>query len=82
MTHHTDLPMARWRKTTIEAVEAEHPSFENWPEWKILKAKMRPSDELIDFRTTRETWRALHGREGLSLSRNGKIIYSVLTKLN
>lgn len=82
-----------WRKTTVAEAEAMHPGNPDRPgrekpfggvvrEWEALKAAMQPGDELYLFHSSPETWRALAGRRGFALVRNGKVVREVVTLLN
>jgi hypothetical protein len=83
--------MSLWKKTTVVEAEA-HPtrlrSGELKPfgyvndQWEALKAKLRPGDELYRFNSSRESWGRLAGRAGIALVRQGKIIATVITKMN
>lgn len=82
------------RKLTVEQAEAEHMvedeqlgqtpvpfGFCN-KAWRDLLAKMQPQDELWEFSSSDHSWQHLAGRGGISLVRRGKIIASLVTKMN
>lgn len=79
---------------SVEEVEAEHMvtdsrlgdapvpfGFSN-NEWRELLAMMQDGDELWTFSTSNESWDNMAGRAGVSLVREGKIIDSIVTKMN
>ena len=79
---------------SIEEVEIEHmvtdsrlgskpvPFGFNNNEWRELLAMMQKNDELWTFSTSDESWDNMAGRAGVSLVRNGEIVYSIVTKMN
>jgi len=79
---------------SVEEVEAEHMvtdsrlgdrpvpfGFSN-SEWRELLAIMQDGDELWTFSTSNESWDNMAGRAGVSLVRGGKIIDSIVTRMN
>jgi len=82
-----------WTRTTVEDAEAQYPGNPKRPgaekpfgfisdQWEALKAAMQPGDELYAYRSSPETWRALAGRSGYALVRDGKVVREVVTMLN
>lgn len=85
-------------KISVDAAEAAHPGIsderaERFPdlakpfgaknrEWELLKAAMKPTDEIWTFATPADYWRNLAGRAGLALVRDGNAIKVVVTLLN
>jgi len=74
-------------KLTVEEVEKQqkrdvnefklprHPKMPKGPsQWKALKARMQPGDELWSYRSPDASWVQLAGREGYALVRNGEVI--------
>jgi hypothetical protein len=51
-------------------------------EWRELLTKMQDGDELWTFSTSDESWDNLAGRAGVSLVRDGKTVYSIVTEMN
>lgn len=51
-------------------------------EWEVMKASMQPSDELWTFASSPASWRALAGRAGIALVRDGKIVAMIITMRN
>lgn len=51
-------------------------------EWEALKASMQPGDELWTFASSLASWRALAGRAGVALVRDGKIVATIITMKN
>lgn len=51
-------------------------------EWEVLKASMQPSDELWTFASSSASWRALAGRAGVALVRDGNIVATIITMKN
>jgi len=47
-----------------------------------LKNTMQPGDEFWTFASSPASWRALAGRAGLALVRDGKIVATIVTMLN
>jgi hypothetical protein len=50
--------------------------------WLKMKQQIRQGDELWGFATPPKTWEHLHGRGGIALVRDGKIINSVVTLMS
>ena len=82
------------KKLTIEEVEMANTvqdrrlgpvpipfGFQN-AQWKALLAQMMEGDELWEFSTSPESWRALAGSAGIALVRDGQVIVSILTKMS
>lgn len=79
------------RQLSVEQVEAENVTFHDGqeipfehenPKWHALLAQMQEDDELWLTSSSDEQWDALMGFEGILLVRNGKVIGSLVTKLN
>jgi hypothetical protein len=51
-------------------------------EWDLLKAQVREGDEIWSYCSPEATWKAMCGRQGIWLIRNGKIIYDIVTLMN
>jgi hypothetical protein len=84
-----------WRKTTVEQAEAAYmfpgdrrlgsrlvPFGPSHDEWKALLAQMVDGDELWEFWSPEMSWKALAGRAGFALVRNGKIIDWIYTLIS
>jgi len=75
-------------RLTVEQAEAEHtpphlkPFGHQNAKWEALKSRMRPGDELWTYQSPPDSWKALHGRRGIALVRNGSVIDSILTAMN
>ena len=75
-------------RITVEQAEAEHtpPGLKPFglqnAKWEALKSRMRPGDELWTYQSPPDSWKAMHGRMGIALVRNGKVIDSILTAMN
>ena len=50
--------------------------------WRALMLRMREGDELRHFRSPPKSWQDMHGRAGIALVRNGKVIDHIVTELN
>lgn len=50
--------------------------------WRALKELMGPADELWEFSSSEESWKALSGKAGIALVRNGTVIASFVTVTN
>ncbi len=82
------------QKTTIEKAEQKHlvsdPRLGPKPvpfgfindDWEKFKAGMRPGDELWEFESPPPSWADLAGRAGLCIVREGRIIATILTRMN
>jgi hypothetical protein len=46
--------------------------------WLVVKAAMKPGDELWYYKSPPSTWAGLYGREGYLLSRNCRVIADYL----
>jgi len=42
--------------------------------WKDFKRQIKPGDSLVFFRSDRQSWNGLYGREGYALVRRGKVV--------
>ena len=51
-------------------------------DWLILKRDLQIDDCLIYFKTSKESWKRLSGREGYLLLREGKILYTLITRVS
>lgn len=83
-----------WNKISVEQAEADHMVFdkrlgnEGIPfgfqndRWKKLLAQMIDSDEIWEFTTPEESWRAHWGRAGTALVRDGIVIMTILSRLS
>jgi hypothetical protein len=78
-------------RTTVEEAEARHtvaidgsptPFGYNASAWARLKNRMRPGDEIWNFVSPAESWRALAGRMGVALVRKGVVIDHIVTLMN
>jgi len=52
------------------------------PEWEALKAKLKRGDKLYFYKTDRQSWRELRGREGYVAIRGNEVIGDFLTIMN
>jgi hypothetical protein len=50
--------------------------------WESLTADIQPRDEVWSFSSPPESWRALSGRAGFALVRNGEPVRIMVTMLN
>jgi len=50
--------------------------------WKELLSWIKEGDELWEFSSPQETWECMAGREGIVLIRKGKMIGSIITRMN
>jgi hypothetical protein len=55
--------------------------FEN-PKWDALKREMRDGDELRLFESPPDSWRALAGRAGIALVRDGQVVAYIISIMN
>lgn len=55
--------------------------FDN-DKWRKLLNQMQDGDELWEFVSSRESWKALAGRAGIALVRNGEVVTSIVTMMN
>jgi len=51
-------------------------------EWKYLKEQILPGDKLFFYRSNKDLWQQLAGRQGYILEREGHMIASVITLMN
>ena len=81
------------RTITIEQAEADNPGVASVPalarpfggvhaQWEALKASTRPGDELVAFESPAASWRALSGRCGVALVRDGVTVAEVVTTIS
>lgn len=52
------------------------------PGWREIKAKFRRGDEIYFYKTDRQSWAELRGREGYVAIRGIKIVDFALTRMN
>ena len=86
------------KKITIEEAEADNPGisddrvsrfpqaarpfgFQN-REWEVLKAEIKPSDELWTFISPTDSWQQFTGLMGVALLRKSKVIGVIVTLMN
>jgi hypothetical protein len=82
------------RRTTVEEAESKHlvkdgrlgPNpvpfgFMN-KQWVQFKSGLREGDELREFSSSADSWRHLAGRAGICIVRKGRIVDSIVTRLN
>ena len=69
----------RSKTVSVDQVDAQ---LGEWIQWKRLRAKLKPGDELWKFRTAGPTWEKMMGWEGYALFRNDKLVGSVTTREN
>lgn len=50
--------------------------------WKKLLSCIQVGDELWEFCSPKKTWEYMAGREGIVLIRKGKMIASIVTRMN
>jgi hypothetical protein len=50
--------------------------------WKLLKASLQPGDALWTYCSSWESFKALAGRCGIALVRNGKVVNALVTMMN
>ncbi|MDQ7780518.1 MAG: hypothetical protein RDV41_12555 [Planctomycetota bacterium] len=55
--------------------------FQN-QKWLELKQRMQEGDELWEYCSPPETWKAFCGRAGVCVVRNGEVIDSISTMMN
>jgi hypothetical protein len=82
------------RRTTVEEAESKHlvtdarlgpkpvPFGYMNGKWIQFKGQLREGDELWEFSSSADSWRHLAGRAGICIVRQGRIIDSILTRLN
>lgn len=51
-------------------------------EWKALLARMVQGDQLWEFRSPDYTWPAFHGRAGIAVVREGKVVAALVTRVS
>jgi uncharacterized protein (DUF427 family) len=51
-------------------------------EWELLKSQAQEGDEIWSYCSPEATWKAMCGRQGIWLIRNGKIVYDIVTLMN
>ncbi|GJD52963.1 hypothetical protein OPKNFCMD_5731 [Methylobacterium crusticola] len=73
---------ARRRRLTIEEAEAELGAPAGNERWRDMRAAMRPGDALWAFCSPMAEWRALAGRKGVALVRDGRTVMEIITMLN
>ncbi len=76
-----DLRPAERRSPERLAAQLKPFGYSN-SKWESLKAAMQPGDELWTFASSPASWRALAGRAGVALVRDGKIVATVVTMVN
>jgi hypothetical protein len=74
-------------RISFEQAEAENtidgvPFGAQASEWKAFKLRAQPGDEVWRFSSPPESWRALAGRAGVALVRNGEIVEKFVTLMN
>ena len=69
-------------RLTIEEAEATIGACAEGISWQKLKTAMQPGDELWSFHSPSSTWKALCGRAGVVLVRDGEIQMEIVTMLN
>jgi hypothetical protein len=82
------------KRTTVEEAEGKHLvtdarlgpkpvpfGFMN-EKWVQFKGQLQEGDELWEFSSSAESWRHLAGRAGICIVRKGRIIDSIVTRLN
>jgi hypothetical protein len=50
--------------------------------WTAFLKRIKPGDELWEFCSPPETWHNRRGREGVAMVRRGKVVRSVITRMN
>jgi hypothetical protein len=75
------------REVSVEQIETEHmvrgvPFGAMNDAWQQLKASLQPGDRLWTFCSSPESFRALAGRCGIALVRNGKVVKQLVTMMN
>jgi hypothetical protein len=91
-----DVIPRKWlvRRTTVEEAESRNLvtdqrlgpkpvpfGFMN-EQWERFKGRLRKGDELWEFSSSAESWRHLAGRAGICIVRDGRIIDTMVTRLN
>jgi hypothetical protein len=82
------------RRTTVEEAERKNQvtdkrlgtkpvpfGFMN-EKWVRFKGRLRDGDELWEFSSSSDSWKHLAGRSGICIVRKGRIIDSIVTRLN
>jgi len=80
--------VGRWLGSKISAEEAEQEFAD--PEiavefrelWHTFRAQLDEGDELWTFSSPVETWMKLCGRAGFAIVRGGRVVKTIITKLN
>lgn len=80
----------RWRveRTTVAELECkpvfhlESPLSDSFEEWRILKGKLQPGDELWTFCSPQELWDRRMGWQGILLLREGQVVEVCITAQN
>ncbi len=81
-TRESDLPREWLRKQlSIEAAETQFPGFKNEGAFGPGVSWME-GDQVWSFSSPEDSWRALAGRKGLALVRDGRIVGDYLTVMN
>jgi hypothetical protein len=82
------------KRITVGEAEAAHMVIDGRPglgpvpfgflnkEWRALLDQMTQDDELWEYSSSSESWKALAGRAGIALVRNGEVVDSILTVMN
>jgi hypothetical protein len=80
--------ITKWRnpsltnKTSIAQVEADSKIWFPPPVWEQFKREMIKGDEIWEFASPPKTWDMLMGRAGIALVRKGKVIHTLVTRMN
>ena len=92
--HHSGIDVVRGPLTVREIqkelnehaaqirAEGGGPVIPGGPEWKQLKAKLKPGDELYFYKTDLRSCGELRGREGYVAIRGNDVVGSLLTLMN
>jgi hypothetical protein len=84
-----DVIPKQWldRQITVEQAETEQmvdgvPLGPGHDAWKQLKASLQPGDALWTYCSPWESFKALAGRCGIAVVRNGRVVNALVTMMN
>lgn len=84
----------RGESLTVDEIENREParSTDGYPQlqsfgvgsklWEQWKQNMQPSDRIVEFQSPPDSWAQLAGRAGFALVRDGKVVDTLVTRMN
>lgn len=81
MSKNKTLIPKEWLKEKLEK-ETFKKECSNGSHWENFNNEIKDDDEIWTFSSDQFFWDHLIGRSGIALVRNGKIVKSIVTKMN